>query len=123
MEPLKTSRPVQHPRRPTELERSVAALLAALAALQRGSGADLAAEARAALLAAVGGPPGACQAAWAGRRAGPPRRRSAGGSAGSGSGPGGGGAGLGVAAALAEWYAEVVLADQRCLGVAVSEAR
>ena len=52
----------QHPRRPTELERSVAALLAALAALQRGSGADLATEARAALLAAAERPSDACQA-------------------------------------------------------------
>ncbi|KAK9837462.1 hypothetical protein WJX81_004335 [Elliptochloris bilobata] len=113
-----------HPRRPSELERSVAALLAALAALQRGSGADLAAEARAALLAAAGGPLDACQATWARRHAGPERRASGGtASARLALSAGNGGGGLAVASALAEWYANMVLADQRCLGVAVSEAR
>lgn len=103
----------QHPRRITELERSVAALLATLAALQRGTGADLAAEARRAIRTAAAAPQ--CErarASWAASSVAALRPPSA------GDAPG-----RGVAAVLAEWYAAAVLADQRCLGVAVSEAR
>lgn len=91
----------------------MAALLATLAALQRGTGADLAAEARRAIRTAAAAPQ--CErarASWAASSAAALRPPSA------GDAPG-----RGVAAVLAEWYAAAVLADQRCLGVAVSEAR
>ena len=91
----------------------MAALLATLAALQRGTGADLAAEARRAIRAAAAAPP--CERARASWAAGRPAALQP---------PSPGDApGQGVAAVLAEWYAGAVLADQRCLGVAVSEAR
>lgn len=60
------------------------------------------------------------QAGWACRRVGAQRR---GGSAGAVLSTAGGDGRLGIAPALAEWYADSVLADQLCLGVAVSEAR